>query len=256
MFRLMSRAAERICGIRVIRLGSERRSRFADLSPEIQDTIQRAQPYTMTSPERLAALCMAVEHVVANSIDGAFVECGVWRGGSSMAAAWTFSRLQRSNVEMYLFDTFEGMSPPSREDVDTSSGRLAEELLSNSTRDDEVWAYAPFEDVKANLERTGYPMDKVYFVKGMVEGTIPGNAPDRISILRLDTDWYESTKHELTHLFPRLSNNGILIIDDYGAWAGARKAVDEYFALNRIKPFLSRIDSTGRIYVKQSNNPA
>jgi O-methyltransferase len=210
----------------------------------------------MTSPERLAALCIAVEYVVANSIEGAFVECGVWRGGSSMAAAWTLGLSQTFDMDMYLFDTFEGMSTPSREDVDTSTGRLAEELLSTSDRDEEIWAYAPLEEVKANLERTGYPMDKVHLVRGMVEDTIPRTIPDQISLLRLDTDWYESTRHELTHLYPRLSNNGILIIDDYGAWAGARKAVDEYFALNEIRPFLSRIDSTGRIYVKQCNRTA
>lgn len=253
MLRIMSRAAERLCGIRVTRLASERKSRLADLSTEIQVTIERAQPYTMTSPERLAALCLAVEHVVANSIAGAFVECGVWKGGSSMAAAWTLSRLRRTDMEMYLFDTFEGMSPPSREDVDTSSGRLAEELLSRSTRDDAIWAYASLEAVKTNLDHTGYPKERVHFIKGMVEDTIPDEAPDKISILRLDTDWYESTRHELTHLFPRLSKNGILILDDYGAWAGARKGVDEYFASHGIKPFLSRIDSTGRIYVKQSS---
>lgn len=253
MLRRVSRAVERLCGIRVTRIASERRSRLADLSPEIQDTIERARPYTMTSPERLAALCLSVEHVVANSIAGAFVECGVWRGGSSMAAAWTLIRLGRADVEMYLFDTFEGMSPPSQEDVDTSSGRLAEELLSGSTRDEEIWAYAPIDAVKANLDRTGYPKERVHFIKGMVEDTIPSEAPDKISILRLDTDWYESTRHELIHLFPRLSTKGILILDDYGAWAGARKGVDEYFASHGIKPFLSRIDSTGRIYVKQSS---
>jgi hypothetical protein len=170
-----------------------------------------------------------------------------------MAAAWTLSRLRRTDVGIYLFDTFEGMSPPGREDVDTSSGRLAEELLSRSNRDEEIWAYAPLEVVKTNLHRTGYPKEKVHFIKGMVEDTIPGEAPDKISILRLDTDWYESTRHELVHLFPRLSNNGILILDDYGAWAGARKGADEYFASHGIKPFLSRIDSTGRIYVKQSS---
>jgi hypothetical protein len=137
--------------------------------------------------------------------------------------------------------------------VNTSSGKSAEELLAVSGRDSQVWAFAPLTEVKKNIERTGYPTDRLHFVKGKVEDTIPDSAPGQIAILRLDTDWYESTKHELIHLFPRLSNNGILIIDDYGAWAGARKAVDEYFAMMGLKPFLNRIDVTGRLYLKTSD---
>ena len=253
MVKLLTRAAERFCGIRLTRIASERKGRLADLSPEMQITIERAQPFTMTSPERLAALCLAVEHTVANDVPGAFVECGVWRGGSSMAAAYTYCRLQKRDVDMFLFDTFEGMSLPSKEDVNTSSGKTAEQLLATSSRDSEVWAYAPITEVRRNLEHTGYPNEMLHFVKGKVENTIPDIAPAQISILRLDTDWYESTKHELIHLFPRLSMNGILIIDDYGAWTGARKAVDEYFAMMGMKPFLNRIDVTGRLYLKTSD---
>ena len=83
-----------------------------------------------------------------------------------------------------------------------------------------------------------------------MEDTIPKNSPEKISILRLDTDWYESTKHELEYLFPRLSSGGILIIDDYGHFKGAKKAVDEYFTKNKIQYFLNRIDYTGRLIVK------
>lgn len=250
MLKALSDAAERLWGIRVTRVESERRSRLADLSPEIQAAIDLAAPYTMTSIERLATLCMAVEHTVTNNVPGAFVECGVWKGGSSMVAAYTYSRLKRQDVDMFLFDTFEGMSEPSKEDVHASSGKSALQLLEGNGRDAEVWAYAPITEVKKNLQETGYPIEKLHFVKGKVEETLPQHAPAQISILRLDTDWYDSTKHELEHLFPRLSNNGILIIDDYGAWTGARKAVDEYFANLGQKPFLSRIDTTGRLYLK------
>jgi hypothetical protein len=91
----------------------------------------------------------------------------------------------------------------------------------------------------------------VLFIKGKVEETIPGTLPKEISLLRLDTDWYESTLHNLVHLYPLLRKGGILILDDYGHWQGARKATDEYFARENIIPFLSRIDYTGRLYVKQ-----
>jgi hypothetical protein len=85
---------------------------------------------------------------------------------------------------------------------------------------------------------------------GKVEDTIPADIPEKIALLRLDTDWYESTKHELIHLFPRLQKGGVLIIDDYGFWKGARKAVDEYFAENNIQILLNRIDDTGRMAIK------
>ena len=107
------------------------------------------------------------------------------------------------------------------------------------------------EVVKKNIFSIGYDPEKIHFVQGKVEDTIPATIPEKISLLRLDTDWYESTKHELEHLFPRLSKGGILILDDYGHWQGARKAADEYFNNNHISIFLSRADYTGRIAVKQ-----
>ena len=250
MLGYVSRVLERLWGVKLTRISAESATRLADVSPEIRDTVERARQYTMTSLERLVALCMAVEHVVANEVKGAFVECGVWRGGSSMAAAWTYRRLGREDVDVFLFDTFEGMPAPGEEDVLHSTGEKAAELLATSDRKSGIWAYSPEEDVRRNLVSTGYPAERLHFVKGLVEETIPARAPEQISVLRLDTDWYESTKHELVHLFPRLSRNGILIVDDYGHWAGARKAVDEYFLAHNLKPFLGRVDYTGRLLVK------
>jgi len=89
----------------------------------------------------------------------------------------------------------------------------------------------------------------MHFIKGRVEETIPNAAPEQIALLRLDTDWYESTRHELIHLFPRLTHGGVLIIDDYGYWQGARKAVDEYIEENKLSILLARIDSTARMAV-------
>ena len=150
---------------------------------------------------------------------------------------------------LYLFDTFEGMSAPSEHDVRAEDNRPAAELLERSTSS-KIWCRASIEDVSANMAMTGYPPENVTFCKGMVEDTLPAKAPDKIAILRLDTDWYDSTRHELNELFPRLAPGGVLIIDDYGYWAGARKAVDEYFADRPI--LLSRIDQTGRIAIKLS----
>jgi O-methyltransferase len=109
---------------------------------------------------------------------------------------------------------------------------------------------APLEQVKEVLYGTGYPKEKIHFIRGRVEETIPSSAPPAISLLRLDTDWYDSTKHELVHLFPRLSRAGVVLIDDYGHWQGSRQATDEYFAQNRIPILLNRIDCSGRIALK------
>jgi predicted O-methyltransferase YrrM len=105
-------------------------------------------------------------------------------------------------------------------------------------------------DVQANLRSTGYPVERMRFVVGDVADTVPREAPERIAILRLDTDWYASTRHELEHLYPRLAVGGVLIVDDYGHWEGARLAVDEFLERTSAPILLNRIDYTGRIGVK------
>ena len=206
---------------------------------------RRVAPFTMTSPERVAAVADSCRYIVRRKIPGAVVECGVWRGGSSMAAALTL--LAANDVrELFLFDTYTGMTAPTARDR-VHSGESAEAVLGRSER---YRCIADEADVAANLTSTGYPRDQFHLVKGDVLGTIPGAAPSSIALLRLDTDFYESTRHELAHLYPRLSSGGVLIIDDYGHWQGARQAVDEYFGALPNAPLLSRIDYTGRLAVK------
>lgn len=227
------------------------RLRYPDFDKPTLAILGRVLPYTMTSPARIAAVCSAVRYAEANNIPGAFVECGVWKGGSSMAAALTF----RTPRPLFLYDTFEGMTSPTDHDRRASGGTPAARMLRNADKNDPILCYSPLGEVKRNMDSTGYPASHVTYVSGKVEETIPGVVPEQIAILRLDTDWYESTRHELVHLYPRLSPGGVLIIDDYGYWAGARKAVDEYFAGSL---FLSRIDETGRVAIKplQPNNTA
>jgi O-methyltransferase len=237
----------RAFGLDIIRRRSQEQEYPPDFRDEETDIIRRVRSWTMTSPERIYALIQAVRYVSANAIPGAFVECGVWRGGSMAAIARTLLQVQDTTRDLYLFDTFEGMPLPTAKDVDYS-GKPASKVL---TEDEGMWcADAPLTGVKNVLGDTGYPMDKIHFVQGKVEETIPGNAPDSISLLRLDTDWYESTAHELVHLFPRLSRGGVIIVDDYGHWKGSRQACDEYFQQNRILILLNRIDYTGRIALK------
>jgi O-methyltransferase len=223
---------------------------FGAYEPDITEIADRVRPYTMTSPARLAALCDAMSHVARHRIVGDFVECGVWKGGSSMAAALRLIQLNQTDRCFYLFDTFDGMTPPSDIDRSASSGFSAAAMLKFAPTKSKLLARAPIDEVRDNMATTGYPVHLVHLVRGPVEETLPGQAPERIAVLRLDTDWYSSTKHELVHLFPRLSPGGILIIDDYGDWQGARRAVDEYFEESGIQAFLHRIDHTGRITVK------
>ena len=228
---------------------------YSDFSLEEWEIYNKVKNYTLTSPERIIALLRAVKYITENKIEGDIVECGVWKGGSMMAVAEQLLSLCSTNRLLYLYDTFEGMNDPSPLDV-AVNGVVAKDYLDNLKRTDEnkkdiVWAYSSLNIVKENLDKTNYPENRMVFVEGAVEKTIPQTVPLKIALLRLDTDWYASTKHELVHLFPLLSPQGVLIIDDYGHWQGCKKAVDEYFSEYKIKIFLNRIDYTGRLAIKQ-----
>lgn len=237
----------RAFGLDITRVRQEPQEYPPDFRDEETKIVKVVRPFTLTSAERIYALIQAVRYVSANSVKGALVECGVWKGGSMAAVAMTLLEMRDVTRDLYLFDTFEGMSEPTGKDLDYS-GRQASRLLRDDP--DIRCANAPLEGVKRLLLDSGYPKGKIRFIPGKVEETIPGGAPSEIALLRLDTDWYGSTKHELIHLFPRLSRGGVLIIDDYGHWQGAREACDEYFAQNHVAILLNRIDYTGRIAVK------
>jgi O-methyltransferase len=209
----------------------------------------RVKPYTMTTPPRIYALARSVEYVVRQEIAGAVVECGVWRGGSMMAVALTLLRLGVTDRDLYLFDTFEGMTEPGAEDV-MHTGERAAELLADPRRQEHYRAAAGLDEVRRSMLEVGYPQDRLHFVQGPVEETLPDRAPDEVALLRLDTDWYASTKHELVHLYPRLAPGGVLIVDDYAYWHGARRAVDEYVEEHELPLLLNRVDYTARLAVK------
>lgn len=219
-----------------------------DCDDATAEVIRSIQGYTLTSPERVMALCQAIEYLVRTGVPGALVECGVWRGGSMMAAAMTLRRLGATDRELYLFDTFTHMPEPGEEDVDLF-GVPASDVHEVAIKA-EAFRYLPFDEVRLALASTGYPMERMHFVAGLVEETIPGQAPDQIALCRLDTDWYQSTAHEMEHLWPRLAPGGVLLVDDYGQYMGARKAVDEYIERHRLPVLLHRIDYTGRLVVK------
>ena len=202
----------------------------------------------MTAPAKLFALIVATRYVVDHQIPGSIVECGVWRGGSMQAVARTLLARGATDRDLHLFDTFEGMPPPTDRDR-RPDGRLASELLASHPKTRRVWAFASLDDVQAGMAQTGYPAERVHFHRGLVEDTVPAQAPDRIALLRLDTDWYESTQHELDHLYDRVPSGGVVIFDDYGFWRGARQAIDEFLDRSGARLLLAPTAS-GRIAVK------
>ncbi len=218
--------------------------------------IDQARPYTMTSVERLVATMDAVGYVTQRGIRGDFVECGVWRGGSVLAMILTLQHLGVQDRDLYLYDTFEGMTAPGEHDTSQFDEPALKTWSRARAAGQTAWDYFfrsddfGVEHVRQLLLGTGYPPERIHFEVGPVERTLPKQAPEGIALLRLDTDWYESTKHELVHLYPRLADGGVLIIDDYGHWEGCRRAVDEYFSQLAPRPLLGRIDYTGRLAIK------
>ena len=214
------------------------------------DAYKQCRPYTKLQPEAVHSLWNATEYVVKQKIPGAIVECGVWRGGAMMASALRLRQYKDTGRKLFLYDTYEGMSEPTDKDINFKNHE-ARGRFEESKRDGyNTWDYSPLSDVQKNLWSTGYPRENIIFIKGMVEDTLPKNMPGKIAILRIDTDWYESTKHILKHLYPYVADGGIVIFDDYGVWRGARLAVEEYIKENNLNLLLHRIDSGVRIAVK------
>jgi len=214
--------------------------------------IDRVRPFTMTSNERIWSLLQAVRYLTERPLAGDIVECGVWRGGSMMAAAIQLQAMGQSERHLWLYDTYTGMTPPTAEDKESISGTTARALLETTDVGDgnNVWCVADEQDVRHNMLSTGYPVENMHFIKGDVALTLTEQVPEQIALLRLDTDWYASTKAELEYLYDRLAPGGVCILDDYGHWQGARQAVDEFFSQNPPRPLMSPIDFSGRIFVK------
>jgi len=210
-----------------------------------------AYRYTLTTNERMLALYNAVKHVTQNNVRGDFVECGVYQGGSSMVAAQALYYQNDTSRKIYMYDTYEGMTEPSEHDINIRDSKAYNRYVKSKTNAGSTWCYAGLPEVQANMRKTDYPENQFVYVMGKVEETILQTLPDSIAILRLDTDWYESTLHELKYLYPLLSTNGILILDDYGYWKGAKKAVDEYMKQHNITEELREIDASGRYLIKK-----
>jgi len=212
-----------------------------------RNLIENCLNFSMISKLGMWNLLNSFHYVINNKIPGDFVECGVWKGGCIALLKYLndFNNIKRN---IYAYDTFQGLPEPGIFD-DKIDGRSSKNIWLNKNITEGGWCKSELDEVKKNIRIVCNDLNKINFVKGKVEETllIKKNLPQEISILRLDTDFYESTKIELEVLFPRLSKGGILIIDDYGSFVGSKKAVDEYF---QNKPFLIFVDSGSRMLIK------
>lgn len=215
------------------------------LDQQARETALATREFTLLNPEKLYAFIQAIRYIHTHSIPGDIVECGVWRGGAIMAAAMTLNQLGGSDRKFYLYDTFTGMSQPTDKDVPlpgTGDIDVPQRFRDTQTgADSSEWCCASMTDVRKNLSTVPYDQESFIFIEGKVEDTLPEIQPDKISILRLDTDWYESTKVEMEYLMPLLTTKGVLIIDDYYRWQGNKDAVDEYLAKYNIPILLTRV---------------
>lgn len=247
----LSRLINYPLGLLGLKLGRKPAKDTDPLKDIVSDTgfrqiYEKVKPYTLVGPERCYALYQSIRYILDNNIPGDFVECGVWKGGSAMLMAYTLLEAGHSDRKIILFDTFEGMVQPG--EMDGAFEKQEWERLKKAEGGSN-WCFSSEEEVRENMKATAYPGGNVILIRGKVENTLPAHSPERIALLRLDTDWYGSTLHELLHLYPLLEKKGVLMIDDYGAWEGARKATDEYFnSIGRV--YLHRIDWTGRIVIK------
>jgi O-methyltransferase len=238
-----------------------KRNKFLEIRPEFNEEDINAIKYvlknnlTMVSPARLTDTILSVKYAENNNIQGSFVECGTWRGGNVIAASLAYKKyFKKQNI--YIYDTFSGMSEPN-DIVDKSVflGDTSKNVFNkHQEKNYNSWCYASLDEVKENFKKAGLPLENVNFIKGKVEDTlkVQSNLPEKISVLRLDTDWYESTLVELEVLYPKLEIGGVLLIDDYGYWDGAREAVENYFSRPDTprRPFFAQSDFTGRVGIK------
>ena len=222
----------------------EKDKEFQDLYSKVGT---RKSKYTLTSMERCYSLYKAIQYITKGDILGDIVECGVWRGGSAMLAALTLIKSQQTHRKIYLYDTYEGMPEPTDKDIDIHG--VPYRLLWKKEKE---FLSVSLDEVKKNIFSTGYPKENIIFVKGMVQDTIPNTVPKQIALLRLDTDLYESTYHELFHLYPKTTSQGVIIIDDYGHFQGSQEATEKYLSQNPQKVLLHRIDYSCRIWIKPS----
>ena len=186
----------------------------------------------------------AVNYILQNNIEGCIIECGVESG--NFEHIWINELMKNKTVrDIYLFDTFGGLVEPTEYDYTCKDAKLYQmnkdevyRTWKNHVIHENVngWCYTPLDKVKTRLNSTGYPQNNLHYVVGDVMETLKDKSqiPEKIAILRLDTDWYESSKYELEQMYDNVVTGGVIIFDDYYHWDGQRRATDDFFKSKNI----------------------
>ena len=225
--------------------------KIAELSKKDYELINLIKNYSMTPKIRIYNLMQALKHLKIKKIEGDYVECGVWKGGNILLFKKFLESEDSRQRNIYAFDTFEGMTDPDKNDFEISTNNTAIKLLQkDKNKKTNVWGICNLDQVKKNISKHTKDLNNIYFIKGDVEKTLNEikNIPEKISLLRLDTDWYKSTKKELEVLYEKVSSGGVIIIDDYGHWGGSKKAVDEFFSNKYV--WMHYVDYACRLIIK------
>lgn len=187
------------------------------------------RPYTMVTEARLRNIYDVARAIEARRVAGAFVECGVWRGGSAAVMAAVAARA-RSGRKVWLFDSFEGLPEPTA--LDGSAAATYAGMRSGGKLRSIEQLVAPLDDVREVMRRVGVDERALAIRKGWFQDTLPLARGEigPIALLRLDGDWYESTRVCLEQLYDQVAAGGAVVIDDYDYWEGCRRAVDEFLA--------------------------
>jgi hypothetical protein len=206
-----------------------------------------ASAETMIGMKRLDNLQTCIERVLQDEIPGDLIETGVWRGGATIFMRGVLAAHGVRDRLVFVADSFEGLPPPDVSRAPADAGDIH-------------WTFAnlavSLDEVKRNFERYGLLDDRVRFLKGWFRDTLPLAPIERLAILRLDGDMYESTMDALDALYPKLSPGGYAIVDDYGAVEGCRRAVHDYRERNGIDEPIEAIDWTGVFWRKNGLRPA
>ena len=206
----------------------------------------------MTPKIRIYNLLQALRHLKHKKIHGDYVECGVWKGGNILLLKKFLETEDENHRNIYAYDTFEGMTSPDENDFEIGNNNFASKLLEkDKSKKTNVWGICSLEEVKKNISKHVKNLNNINFIKGPVENTLNErkNIPEKISLLRLDTDWYQSTKKELEVLYQKVASGGVIIIDDYGHWGGSKKAVDEFFSNKFV--WMHYVDYACRLIIKE-----
>lgn len=244
-------------------MGMDERLGF-ELEDEATACISIVRHNTMLSKRRLVTLYQQVAYCERYELPGAFVECGVWKGGAAGMMALANLQTGKARRHLHLFDAFQEICEPDAavdgekalREVRQFTGRIGHDngaLQPLTGFYDLLGGPGTLDENRQLLEKTiGYPAEFLHYHVGWFQETLPAvhETIGQIAILRLDGDWYASTKICLEYLFDRVVQGGVVIIDDYGTYEGCRRAVDEFMKAKDVHAYLGSIDSDCRFFVK------